>query len=112
MLLARFDMHDVDAFVDAEVFDLVHRFPPDGLHTGAARSADEQLGLAHDQILRDTIEFLRDHKPGFFQKSHLAHQFKRTLHQAHYPDPFVHDLAAAVSTASVVPMCDRPPAWH
>jgi hypothetical protein len=112
MFLARFDMHVVDAFVDAEVAGLVHRLPPEGLRAVAVHRADEQLGLAHDQILRDTLEFLRDHKPGFFQRSHLSHQFRRTLHRAHYPDPFVHGLADAVSTASVVPMCDRPPARH
>jgi hypothetical protein len=112
MFLPRFDMHEVDAFVDSEVSDLLHRLPPAGLSAAGEQRADEQLGLAHDHILRDTIEFLRDHRPGFFQKSHLSHQFKSALHRAHYPDPFVHDLAAAVSVAATVPLCDRPPAWH
>jgi hypothetical protein len=112
MFLARLDMHEVDAFVDAEVADLLHRLPPERLGAAAASNADEQLGLAHEHLLRDAIEFVREHKPGFFQKSHLSHQFRAALHRARYPDPFVHELAAAVSVAVSVPLCDRPAAWH
>jgi len=102
MVFSWFNTSKVDAFVDAEVADLVRRVPPAKLEgTGAGvRKAEEQLARWHDQLLRHAKDFVQKDKPNLYQKARIANRMKWALLEAGYPKTFVDPLAYAL--ASVV----------
>ena len=102
MVFSWFNTSKVDAFVDAEVADLIKRIPPARLEGGGggAKKAEEQLAKAHDQLLRDAQAFVRRDKPNLYQKARIANRMKWALAEAKYPKTFVDGLAYAL--ASVV----------
>ena len=102
MVFAWFNTQKVDAWVDAEVADLIRRVPPAKLeNSGAgAKKAEQQLAKAHDQLLRRSQEFVQREKPNLYQKARIANRVKWALLKANYPKSFVDELAYAL--ASVV----------
>jgi hypothetical protein len=102
MVFSWFNTSKVDAFVDAEVADLVKRIPPAKLEgAGAgAKKAEEQLARSHDLLLRRAKDFVQREKPNLFQKARIANRMKWALLEAKYPKGFVDELAYAL--ASVV----------
>ncbi len=102
MVFSWFNTSNVDAFVDAEVADLVKRIPPAKLESGGggAKKAEEQLAKAHDQLLRRAQAFVQREKPNLYQKARIANRMKWALLEAKYPKTFVDGLAYAL--ASVV----------
>lgn len=102
MVFSWFNTSKVDAFVDAEVADLVKRVPParlEGDGAGAKKAAD-QLAKGHDLLLRRAKDFVQREKPNLFQKARIANRMKWALLEARYPKGFVDELAYAL--ASVV----------
>ena len=102
MVFSWFNTSKVDAFVDAEVADLVKRVPPaklEGEGAGAKKAA-EQLAKAHDLALRHAKDFVQREKPNLFQKARIANRMKWALLEAKYPKAFVDEFAYAL--ASVV----------
>ncbi|HEY8974171.1 MAG TPA: hypothetical protein VIN75_08130 [Burkholderiaceae bacterium] len=102
MVFSWFNTSKVDAFVDAEVADLVKRVPPARLEgDGAgARKAAEQLAKGHDLLLRHAKDFVQREKPNLYQKARIANRMKWALLEARYPKSFVDEFAYAL--ASVV----------
>ncbi len=102
MVFSWFNTSKVDAFVDAEVADLVRRIPPSRLEGGGAgaKKAEEQLAKAHDQMLRSAQAFVQREKPNLYQKARIANRMKWALLGAKYPKAFTDGLAYAL--ASVV----------
>ena len=102
MVFSWFNTSKVDAFVDAEVADLVKRVPPARLEgDGAgARKAAEQLAKGHDLLLRHAKDFVQREKPNLYQKARIANRMKWGLLEARYPKSFVDEFAYAL--ASVV----------
>ena len=102
MVFSWFNTRKVDAFIDAEVADLVRRVPPAKLEggTAAAKKAEEQLAKSHDVLLRHARDFVQREKPNLYQKARIANRMKWALLEAKYPKTFVDGLAYAL--ASVV----------
>ncbi len=100
MVFSWFNTGKVDAFVDAEVADLVRRLPPARLEGSGptVKKADEQLARSHDLLLRRATEFVRREKPNLYQKARIANRMKWALLEAKYPRPFVDGLAYALAT--------------
>ena len=76
MVFSWFNTSKVDAFVDAEVADLVKRVPParlEGEGAGAKKAAD-QLAKGHDLLLRRAKDFVQREKPNLFQKARIANR--------------------------------------
>jgi hypothetical protein len=107
MFKSWFNTSRVDAFVDAEVAQLLQRIPPARLEAGPAKKVEEQLDKAHDQILRSTSEFVRRERPGFLQKARLANRFKWALREAKYPDAFIDRLAYAIASVAASALSSR-----
>lgn len=102
MVFSWFNTSKVDAFVDAEVADLVKRVPParlEGDGAGARKAAD-QLAKGHDLLLRRAKDFVQREKPNLYQKARIANRMKWALLEAKYPKGFVDEFAFAL--ASVV----------
>ena len=102
MVFSWFNTSKVDAFVDAEVADLVKRIPPAKLESGGAgaKKAEEQLAKSHDLLLRRAQAFVQRERPNLYQKARIANRMKWALLEAKYPKAFVDGLAYAL--ASVV----------
>ena len=102
MVFSWFNTQKVDAFIDAEVADLVKRVPPAKLEGdgGGAKKATEQLARSHDLLLRHARDFVQREKPNLYQKARIANRMKWALMEAKYPKPFVDEFAFAL--ASVV----------
>lgn len=102
MVFSWFNTRAVDAFVDAEVADLIRRIPPGKLEgdSPAAKKARGQLEKAHDDLLRKVSEFVQRERPGLFKKARLANRMKWALAEAKYPQAFVDRLAYALAAVA------------
>jgi ubiquitin len=102
MVFSWFNTRTVDAFVDAQVADMVRRVPPGKLDGGgpAAKKAEDQLAQAHDATLRNARDFVQREKPNLYQKARIANRMKWALREAKYPAGYVNEFAYAL--ASVV----------
>lgn len=101
MVFSWFSTDKIDAFVDAEVKELLRRAPPGKLDDpSSAKKAQAALEKAHDLMLRKTQDFVQQQRPNLYQKARLANRLKWALREANYPTAFVDDFAYAV--ASVV----------
>lgn len=105
MVFSWFNTDDVDAFVDAEVAELLRRAPPAKLE-GDAASAKKALAArekAHDLMLRNAHDFVRLRRPNLYLRARIANRLKWALREAKYPAPFVEEfayrLASVVATA-------------
>jgi len=100
MVFSWFNTQKVDAFIDAEVSDLVKRVPPAKLEgdSAAAKKAADQLAKSHDLLLRHSRDFVQREKPNLYQKARIANRMKWALHEAGYPKPFVNEFAYALAT--------------
>ena len=100
MVFSWFNTQKVDAFIDAEVADLVRRVPPARLEgTGAAmKKAEDQLAKAHDVLLRNARSFVQRERPNLYQKARIANRMKWALLEAKYPRGFVDGFAYALAT--------------
>ncbi len=109
MVFSWFNTSKVDAFVDAEVADLVKRVPPAKLEGGGAgaRKAEEQLAKSHDLLLRRARDFVRREKPNLYQKARIANRLKWSLMEAKYPKGFVDGLAYALASVVAAANSDR-----
>ena len=102
MVFSWFNTRAVDAFIDAEIADMVKRVPPTKLEGDgpAAKKAQEQLAKSHDLLLRHASDFVKREKPNLYQKARIANRMKWALREAKYPAGFVDEFAYAL--ASVV----------
>jgi hypothetical protein len=102
MVFSWFNTQKVDAFIDAEIADLIKRVPPARLEGGGAsvKKADDQLARSHDLLLRHARDFVQREKPNLYQKARIANRMKWALMEANYPKSFVDEFAFAL--ASVV----------
>lgn len=102
MVFSWFNTDKVDAFVDAEVAEIVRRVPPARLEGSSvdAKKARTQLEKTHDLMLRNARDFVQRERPNLFQKARIANRVKWALREAGYPVGFVDELAYAL--ASVV----------
>ena len=100
MVFSWFNTQKVDAFIDAEVADLVRRVPPAKLEGegGGAKKATEQLAKSHDLLLRHAKDFVQREKPNLYQKARIANRMKWALLEAKYPKAFVDEFAYALAT--------------
>ncbi len=100
MVFSWFNTSKVDAFVDAEVADLIKRVPPGKLEgEGAAvKKAHEQLAKSHDLLLRHAKDFVAREKPNLYQKARIANRMKWALREAKYPKAFVDEFSYALAT--------------
>ena len=100
MVFSWFNTQKVDAFIDAEVADLVKRIPPARLEGdgGGAKKATEQLARSHDLLLRNARDFVQREKPNLYQKARIANRMKWALREAKYPVAFVDEFAYALAT--------------
>ena len=100
MVFSWFNTHKVDAFIDAEVADLVRRVPPARLDGGgtAAKKTRDQLAKSHDLLLRRARDFVQREKPNLYQKARIANRMKWALLEAKYPAEFVDEFAYALAT--------------
>jgi len=100
MVFSWFNTQKVDAFIDAEVADLVKRVPPAKLEGdgAAAKKATDQLAKSHDLLLRHARDFVQREKPNLYQKARIANRMKWALLEAKYPAPFVDEFAYALAT--------------
>ena len=100
MVFSWFNTSKVDAFIDAEVADLVRRVPPARLDSGgtSARKAEDQLAKSHDVLLRNARNFVQREKPNLYQKARIANRMKWALLEAKYPKTFVDEFAYALAT--------------
>ena len=100
MFFSWFNTQKVDAFIDAEVADLVRRVPPAKLEGdgGAAKKAAEQLAKSHDLLLKRAQGFVQREKPNLYQKARIANRLKWALLEARYPKAFVDNFAYALAT--------------
>lgn len=99
MVFSWFNTQKVDAFIDAEVADIIKRVPSAKLEgSGAAvKKAEEQLAKSHDQLLRHARDFVQREKPNLYQKARIANRAKWALREAKYPTSFVDELAYALA---------------
>ena len=100
MVFSWFNTQKVDAFIDAEVADLVRRVPPArlaGIGNGAKKAA-EQLARSHDLLLRHARDFVQREKPNLYQKARIANRLKWALLEAAYPKAFIDEFAYALAT--------------
>ena len=106
MVFSWFNTQKVDAFIDAEVADMLRRVPPAKLEASgaAAKKAEDQLAKVHDVLLRNARDFVRREKPNLYQKARIANRMKWALLEAKYPkafvDPFAYALATVVAGAN------------
>ena len=109
MVFSWFNTSKVDAFVDAEVADLVKRIPPAKLEgAGAgAKKAQDQLAKSHDLLLRHAKDFVQRDKPNLYQKARIANRMKWALLEAKYPKSFVDGLAYALASVVAAANADR-----
>jgi hypothetical protein len=100
MVFSWFNTQKVDAFIDAEVVDLVKRVPPTRLEGNgpAVKKAQDQLARSHDVLLRNARDFVRREKPNLYQKARIANRMKWALLEARYPRAFVDEFAYALAT--------------
>jgi hypothetical protein len=100
MVFSWFNTQKVDAFIDAEVADLVRRVPPARLEGdgGGAKKATEQLAKSHDLLLRHAKDFVQRERPNLYQKARIANRMKWALLEAKYPKSFVNEFAYALAT--------------
>ncbi|MET0383944.1 MAG: hypothetical protein ABW032_11035 [Burkholderiaceae bacterium] len=99
MVFPWFNTRAVDAFIDAEVAELVRHVPKAKLEAGAtAKKAREQLEKSHDLLLRRAHDFVKREKLNLFQKARIAHRLKWSLREADYPIEFVDELAYRLAT--------------
>lgn len=100
MLFSWFNTQKVDAFIDAEIADMIKRVPPARLQAGGttARKAEEQLAKVHDVLLRSASKFVQREKPNLYQKARIANRMKWALREAKYPSSFVDEFAYALAT--------------
>jgi hypothetical protein len=100
MVFSWFNTQKVDAFIDAEIADLIKRVPPAKLEGdgAAAKKAAEQLGKLHDTLLRNARDFVQREKPNLYQKARIANRRKWALREAKYPTAFVDEFAYALAT--------------
>jgi hypothetical protein len=100
MVFSWFNTQKVDAFIDAEVADLVRRVPPARLEGdgGGAKKATEQLAKSHDLLLRHAKDFVQRERPNLYQKARIANRMKWALLEAKYPKSFVNEFAYAMAT--------------
>ena len=100
MVFSWFNTQKVDAFIDAEVADMLKRVPPARLEGSgaAARKAEDQLAKSHDVLLRHARDFVRREKPNLYQKARIANRLKWALREARYPTRFVDEFAYALAT--------------
>ena len=100
MVFSWFNTQKVDAFIDAEVADLVRRVPPARLegNGGGAKKATEQLAKSHDMLLRHAKDFVQRERPNLYQKDRIANRMKWALLEARYPKAFVDNFAYALAT--------------
>src|SRR5471030_652670 len=100
MVFSWFNTQNVDAFIDAEVADMIRRVPPAKLEGGgaAAKKAADQLAKVHDVLLRNARDFVRREKPNLYQKARIANRMKWALREAKYPSSFVDEFAYAMAT--------------
>jgi hypothetical protein len=100
MVFSWFNTQKVDAFIDAEVADLLKRVPPAKLEGGnaAAKKAEEQLAKSHDLLLRHSRDFVQREKPNLYQKARIANRMKWALREAKYPAAFVDEFAYSLAT--------------
>lgn len=100
MVFSWFNTQKVDAFIDAEVADLVRRVPPARLegNGGGAKKATEQLAKSHDLLLRHAKDFVQRERPNLYQKARIANRMKWALLEAKYPKSFVDEFAYALAT--------------
>lgn len=100
MVFSWFNTQKVDAFVDAEVADMLKRVPPARLEgsSAVARKAEDQLAKSHDVLLRHARDFVQREKPNLYQKARIANRLKWALREARYPTRFVDEFAYALAT--------------
>ena len=100
MVFSWFNTQKVDAFIYAEVADMIRRVPPAKLEGSgaAAKKAGDQLAKVHDVLLRNARDFVRREKPNLYQKARIANRMKWALREAKYPSPFVDEFAYALAT--------------
>jgi hypothetical protein len=100
MVFSWFNTRVVDAFVDAEVADLIKRAPPAKLAGEGPTNAKatEQLARGHDLLLRRARDFVQREKPNLYQKARIANRLKWALREAGYPQGFVDEFAYALAT--------------
>lgn len=100
MVFSWFNTRKVDAFIDAEVAELVRRVPPARLdgEGPAVKKAQDQLERSHDLLLRNARDYVQREKPNLFQKARIANRMKWALLEAKYPAKFVDEFAYALAT--------------
>jgi hypothetical protein len=100
MVLSWFSTAKVDAFVDAEIAEIVRRVPPAKLEGDPANTAKARAALerAHDLMLRNARDFVQRERPNVFQKARIANRVKWALREAKYPTAFVDEFAYALAT--------------
>ena len=99
MVFSWFNTQKVDAFVDAEVAEILRRVPPARLEGSSvdAKKARTQLEKTHDLMLRNARDFVQQHRPNLFQKARIANRLKWALREAKYPTEFVDEFAYALA---------------
>ena len=99
MIFSWFNTKKVDAFIDAEIADLVRRVPPAKLagDGAVAKKAAEKLATSHDLLLRNARNFVQRDKPNLYQKARIANRMKWALREAGYPTAFVDEFAYALA---------------
>ncbi len=100
MVFFWFNTQKVDAFIDAEVANLVKRVPPARLEGegGAAKTAADRLAKSHDLLLRHARDFVQRERPNLYQKTRIASRMKWALLEAKYPKAFVEEFSYALAT--------------
>ncbi len=100
MVFSWFNTQKVDAFIDAEIADMIRRVPPAKLEGSgaAAKKAEDQLAKVHDVLLRNARDFVQREKPNLYQKARIANRMKWALREAKYPSSFVDEFAYALAT--------------
>jgi hypothetical protein len=100
MVFSWFNTRKVDAFVDAEVANMVRRVPSARLEGGgpAAKKAEDQLAKVHDVMLRNARDFVQREKPNLYQKARIANRMKWALREAKYPVAYVDEFAYAMAS--------------
>ena len=109
MFFSWFNTQGVDAFVDAEVADILRRVPPGKLDASgpAGKKALDQLAKVHDVVLRNVRNLVRRDKPNLYQKARIANRMKWALREAKYPASFVDEFAYALATVVAGANSDR-----
>ena len=109
MVFSWFNTRKVDAFIDAEVAEMVRRVPPARLEgDGAgAKKAREQLEKSHDLLLRRARDFVQTERPNLYQKARIANRMKWALREAKYPKAFVEEFSYALATVMAAANAQR-----